>query len=129
MEKLKLIKLNIDQRPISINSFYGNNRRGCKYISDKGRMFQDYVRYSLMKYHKPFKNARLSLEIEFTFKGKRKVDLDNYLKPLIDCLKGTLFDDDEQIDVIFARKEYGTFDNVEIVIRNLNHPDNRIFNR
>jgi len=119
MEKSKSIKISIDQRPISINSFYSHTRTGQTYISERGRTFQDYIRYSLLSQHKPFGDSRIALEVEFSFKGKRKVDLDNYLKPLIDCLKGTLFDDDEQIDVIFARKSYWICDKIEITVRKL----------
>ena len=41
------------------------------------------------------------------FKDKRKRDLDNYNKVLIDCLKNRLFEDDDQIYQLYMEKYIG----------------------
>jgi len=99
--------IQIEQRPPSVNSFYGRTRFGSTYIKDKGREFQDYVRWQLKSTpHYHFGTLPIKLKIDYEFKGKRKLDIDNYIKPLIDSLKVILFDDDEQINELHVTKKY-----------------------
>ena len=51
--------------------------------------------------------GRIRLEVKFMFKDKRKRDIDNYLKVLIDSIKGVLFEDDDQIYELMVTKEIG----------------------
>lgn len=49
-----------------------------------------------------------TLYVFFEFKDKRKRDLDNYLKPFIDCLrKAELLHDDDLIERLVASKSIG----------------------
>jgi crossover junction endodeoxyribonuclease RusA len=107
---MKKIELEIYEAPPSINTFYGHtgNRR---YITARGRRFKDYIENHLQTLKSEGKivslgDARLKVEVLLYFKGKRLRDLDNYLKTLIDCFKGILFIDDEQIDWIEAKRFY-----------------------
>jgi Holliday junction resolvase RusA-like endonuclease len=43
--------------------------------------------------------------ITLYFKGKRRRDIDNYLKPLIDALKDQLFEDDSMIEELIVTKK------------------------
>lgn len=111
------MKIQIEQKAPSVNSFYGRTRMGRVYIKDKGRTFQEYVRWSLKSTpHDHFGESRLKLNIDFSFKGKRKRDIDNYIKPLIDSLKVLLFNDDEQIDELHVSKKYTDVDLITIEI-------------
>ena len=51
--------------------------------------------------------SRLTLQVHFTFNDRRRRDLDNCLKSLLDASNGRLFHDDCQIDYLVARKSQG----------------------
>ena len=54
------------------------------------------------------------------FKDKRKRDLDNYNKVLIDCLKNKLFEDDDQIYKLYMEKHIGCgFNKICIITESL----------
>jgi len=94
------------------------------YVTAKYRTFRTYVQGLLSTEYglnlekgtligdKPF-----IAEYRFQFKGKRKRDVSNYIKPLEDTLKGHLFDDDEQCYKIIATRAYEMpSDGVEIIL-------------
>jgi Holliday junction resolvase RusA-like endonuclease len=111
------MRIQIDQRPISVNTFIKHSRRGA-YITPRGKEWREFVQYHLIKY-KPITN-RLKVSYEFHFKGIRKLDVDNYIKPLQDTLEGFIYVNDEQIDEINAKKFYkATHDHVIIEIEKL----------
>ena len=118
------MRIQIDVRPPSVNTYKTFHSRGA-YISKKGREFKEYVEMSLVSLKNEgvvtsFGDARLKVEYEFHFKGKRKRDVDNYIKPLQDCMEGILFDDDEQIDEINAKRFYHCeFDYIIVSIEKL----------
>lgn len=102
----RTLQIEIDQAPPSINGYYGHtgNRR---YITNKGRAFKEYVEWELKSARiKSFGTARLKVEYEFHFKGKRKRDTGNYEKVCSDCLEGYLFDNDESIDELNLKRYY-----------------------
>jgi Holliday junction resolvase RusA-like endonuclease len=49
------------------------------------------------------------------FKDKRKRDVDNHLKSLLDSLEGIMFVDDSQIYEIIARKTIGCPENRTVI--------------
>lgn len=104
------VEIELGLCPPSVNGFYAHTGRR-RYLSKKGREFKEYIEGSLwqLKLRKDiphFGKARLKIELSFFFKGKRKRDTDNYIKPTIDCLSGILFDDDEQVDEVIAKRYY-----------------------
>ena len=103
-------RIEVDLCPPSINTFYAHTGRR-RYLSNKGKEFKENMEAWLwqIKTRKDipkFGEARLKIELSFYFKGIRKRDTDNYIKPMIDCLSGVLFDDDEQIDSVYAERFY-----------------------
>ena len=58
-----------------------------------------------------FEDQKLSVAIACHAPDKRKRDLDNILKPVLDACQGWIFDDDSQIENLFvkrmAQKAYG----------------------
>lgn len=87
--------------PPSVNTYY---RRGAHatYMSKSGREFKSKVADYIVESGTPkLGAARLSLEIVLWPKDKRKYDIDNRIKALLDSLQDAgVFDDDEQIDQI-----------------------------
>ena len=53
--------------------------------------------------HKKY-NGKIGVFLEIHFKDKRKRDIDNYSKLLIDSIKGILFEDDDQIFELLMQK-------------------------
>ena len=100
------LQLEIDRAPPSINGMYRFSNRGM-YITKKGREFKNHIEAELMSAKvKSFGDKRLKVDYEFHFKGIRKRDTDNYIKPTQDCLEGYIFDNDECIDEITAKRYY-----------------------
>lgn len=84
----------------SVNTYY---RRAGNHIhlSDKGRAFKKEIAQQLkaMRLHNEAIKDRLKVRIELTPPNRRKFDIDNRIKPLLDALQDAgLFADDEQID-------------------------------
>ena len=92
--------------PPSVNTYY-RTYLGRMLISRKGREYCGKVLRSLIeqKMTAGFTTERLRIDILACRGDRRKYDLDNLLKPLIDSLASTnngacLFDNDEQLDEI-----------------------------
>ena len=61
--------------------------------------------------------GKIKLTLILYFKDKRKRDLDNYNKTLIDCLKNRLFEDDDQIYQLYMEKHIGCgFNKICIIV-------------
>lgn len=85
--------------PPSVNSYYGNNKFGSKYISKKGKEYRSKV-ISLIGDYNTISN-RVSVLVELHAPDLRRRDLDNYLKSLLDSLTHSrVYEDDEQIDFL-----------------------------
>ena len=89
----------------SVNKYY-RSWQGRVLISKDGREFKKEVDLLLNNYEKIL--GKIKLTIILYFKDKRKRDLDNYNKVLIDCLKNKLFEDDDQIYQLYMEKHIGT---------------------
>jgi crossover junction endodeoxyribonuclease RusA len=90
--------------PPSINSYFATYR-GRRIISRKGRDYKIAVRkVLLLNQCKPIP-GRLSLSIVAHVPDKRKRDIDNLLKCLLDSLgQGGAYYDDSQIDELIIRR-------------------------
>jgi crossover junction endodeoxyribonuclease RusA len=95
--------------PPSVNTYY---RRGAHatYMSKQGREYKAKVAEYITESNSPkLGAARLSLGIVLWPKDKRKYDIDNRIKALLDSLQDAgVFDDDEQIDQINIYRGSGT---------------------
>ena len=94
--------------PPSVNTYY---RRGAHttYMSKGGREYKQKVAEYIADSNTPKLGAsRLSLEIVLWPKDRRKYDIDNRIKALLDSLQDAgVFDDDEQIDQINIHRGTG----------------------
>tara|TARA_B000000565_G_C23774723_1_gene373624 strand:- start:1679 stop:2110 length:432 start_codon:yes stop_codon:yes gene_type:complete len=88
----------------SVNKYY-RSWQGRVLISKDGRIFKKDVDMFLNNYVKV--KGKIKLTLILYFKDKRKRDLDNYNKVLIDCLKNRLFEDDDQIYQLYMEKYIG----------------------
>ena len=85
--------------PPSINHYWRHTKNG-HYISDEGKDYRKLVFYYCQKHKQKFdKDARLAVHIEAHPPDRRKRDLDNVLKSLLDALQHAgVYEDDSQID-------------------------------
>jgi crossover junction endodeoxyribonuclease RusA len=101
----------------SVNKYY-RSWQGRVLISKDGREFKKEVDLLLNNYEKVLGKIKLTLILHF--KDKRKRDLDNYNKVLIDCLKNKLFEDDDQIYQLYMEKHIGCgFNKITIGIESI----------
>ena len=88
----------------SVNKYY-RSWQGRVLISKDGREFKKEMELQLNNYEKVL--GKIQLRLILHFKDKRKRDVDNYAKVLIDCLKNKLFEDDDQIYELYMQKHIG----------------------
>jgi crossover junction endodeoxyribonuclease RusA len=100
--------------PPSVNAYYRAISRGkfCQsIISEKGRKYKADVEmlFNSISGKIPEElpsSDRLTVDIALYPPDKRRRDLDNHLKALLDSCTGHIWEDDEQIDrLIMERKE------------------------
>lgn len=91
--------------PPSVNTYWRANGKR-RFISKAGIMFLNEV-IKRCKYEKMpnFGDAKLDVEIVVYPRSKRKFDLDNCLKGILDALqKARVYDDDSQIDRLYIKR-------------------------
>lgn len=93
-------------KSVSANAMYRARGRGVV-ISAEGREFKKTMSELLARAHHGFIRGPVKLSLAFEFTTKRKRDLDNYAKPLIDSLKNVLFEDDSEIYLLTMTKRIG----------------------
>jgi len=103
----KTVRLDLPYPP-SVNSYWKANGHR-RYISPAGVMFTEEVSF-IVKNKKPrtFGDKQVAISVMIHPRSKRKFDLDNTLKAILDALmKAGMYDDDSQIEYIeIARGEH-----------------------
>ena len=83
--------------PPSVNTYWRHGR-GRTYISENGKRYREIVFVRTVRLL-PYCQQRVAVEIMAFPPDRRKRDLDNLLKALLDSLENAkAFDDDSQID-------------------------------
>ena len=102
----KTIRLDLPYPP-SVNTYWRSNGKR-RYISPAGVKFTEEVSL-IVKMQKPktFADKQVAISVMIHPRSKRKFDLDNTLKAILDALmKAGMYDDDSQIEYIeIAREE------------------------
>lgn len=102
--------------PPSVNNYWRHTTKG-HYISKKGKEFREFVFYRCLPYKNIFKKEdRLLMQIEAYPPDKRKRDLDNIFKSLLDSLQyAGIYFDDSQIDKLSINR-HSSLENKIIVL-------------
>ena len=89
--------------PPTVNTYY-TIARGRKILSKKGR---DYKKYAMPLWTGDLVSGQVEVNIEAHPPDKRKRDLDNILKPILDLLTNNgVWKDDSQVDVLRIRRRH-----------------------
>lgn len=93
--------------PPTVNHYYGVKTGGGKYIKEPGKTFRWRAKAAMLETGGSKATGRLSVRIVANPPDKRRRDLDNLLKCLLDALQHAgCYDDDEQIDrLLIERRE------------------------
>jgi len=102
------MKITLYWKPQSTNHIYKHTCRG-RYASvymtaEWKKMKQDYAIQAKMQWS--MLEGNICMEIHFYFWDKRKHDIDNYNKIVLDSLSGVIYEDDEQIQELHIYKYY-----------------------
>ena len=84
-------------------------------LSKRGRELKKEITKQLHEQRVKKIYGPVKVTVEFYFKTKHKRDIDNYFKGLLDCCKDIIFEDDDMIFEIGARKFIGAEDNQIII--------------
>jgi len=101
------MKIELPFIPLSVNACWRASRSGHVYKSKRYREFLKEMDtfFETIEYVKL--EGELILVVDFECRTKRRRDLDNLLKSLIDSLEGKLFENDYQIVEIHCKKIIG----------------------
>jgi len=103
---LKYCEFYLDNYAYSVNSFY-KSWKGRIVIPKEAKMWKNDIETFIVDNVLPQIRNPITLTLGFFFKTRRKRDIDNCFKPLIDIFKNRLFEDDDQIYVLNAFKRIG----------------------
>ena len=104
-----MIELEINEIPPTINNYYGHRvcgKHAIKFLSHKGRDFKARIKELATQSKQEKLEGDLFMIIELQFPTKRKADIDNYCKALLDALTGVFYEDDSQITELNITKSY-----------------------
>jgi len=92
--------------PPSVNHYWRHTKNG-HYISNEGKEYRQLVMFHGLKHRGTFnKDCRLTISIDAYPPDKRKRDLDNVLKSLLDALQHAgVYQDDGQIDKLSIERK------------------------
>ncbi len=111
------ISFEIQIRPLSYYQYLKQNRHR-KYITKKGKEYKEILQKHFAEFMKDIEivDGPCKLDVEFYFDNKRKNDVDNFCKPIMDCMTGIVYTDDCLITDLHIKKFYSDKPNIIIHI-------------
>jgi Holliday junction resolvase RusA-like endonuclease len=80
-------------KPLSVNRYYAT-KNSTIYITPRGKLYRAGIRNGLSEHTFKIIDTPIKLTIHIKLQKKRKFDIDNCLKPLLDSMQGFIFKDD-----------------------------------
>lgn len=92
--------------PPSVNTYWGF-QGSHRYLTAKAKFFKSAVRSRFLETkHKGFGNKKLFVSIYLHAPDRRRRDIDNHVKSLLDaCTQANIMDDDSQVDRLLVIRE------------------------
>jgi len=114
-------RLYLETRVPSVNHYWKTHGHR-RYLSIEGRMFKQLVAQQAKIKQFELLEGDIEVVVHWFKKGKRKGDLDNILKVIMDSLNGIGYQDDRQVKSIIATLwEQSGNDGVEIQVLPFQH--------
>ena len=107
--------------PPSSNTYYRRSGH-IMHLSAAGREFKNECAKQIAETFGPIDKiqGRVGVQIELFRKDRTQYDIDNYIKSVLDVLKGAFFEDDRQVDwLIVKRREVTPPGFCEVVVSEL----------
>ena len=113
-DKQTTIQFSIPTNPISVNSYLKNTQHGRRFTPPKTREYITTVQTTSKKHilmnmssieqsHLPTSN-QIIMSLTYYFSDKRRRDVDNYSKCILDALQSIIYNDDSQIQHLTLSK-------------------------
>ena len=106
---MKKVRIDFDKTPISAQHCYGNRvfgKRVIRYMSAKGKQYKKELRETIRNTLEvlPLWGGDIEVKLWLLFGDKRRRDIDNYNKIILDAMEGLIYKDDTQIVKITINK-------------------------
>lgn len=96
--------------PPSVNHRYVRTRRGGVALTARAREYQESVYAEMLAQlghvPRPWQGARLGVRVQLHYPDRRRRDLDNALKALLDAVCAVLGVDDAAVDCLVVQRVY-----------------------
>lgn len=110
-------KISINTAPISVNSAYRRSAGYGMHMTKEAHAYKEAIHWTVWEKRRIYQ--RPIVKIVFTFGDKKRHDIDNYLKLLLDAMNGLMYVDDNDIVQLHVYKLYNkNKPNITIVISN-----------
>lgn len=111
-----LLSLELEGLPPTVNHIYRSARHGWRFKTASCVKYQEEVSNAMrILWDKEAYGGRVSLNIKFTVRDRRKWDIDNRVKALQDCLElAGVIKNDSQIDELHVMREHGNVSKTSI---------------
>ena len=107
--------LEIPALPPTVNNYKGRNGHR-EFLTDKALAFNGLVDSVVMR--RKLNSERFEVGIALYFKDRRRCDIDNRVKPLLDAIvRAGLIPDDSQIDSIIVTREHDVKERTTLYVR------------
>lgn len=107
-KRVDTMRIEMNEVPPSVNHIWKHRicgNRAMTYLTKEGKEFKDRISALVPKDHKPFRGD-VSVYLLLVFPDKRRRDIDNYCKGILDGMNHKVYLDDSQIKELYVRKEY-----------------------
>lgn len=102
------MKFMVKIQAMSMNHAYPSNRNGRRFLSNEGAAYKGEIIWAAKEAMRGADlMGRTKVTLEFFFNNKRRRDLDNCIKLLLDSMTGIVYKDDSDIQEIHAYRFYG----------------------
>jgi len=104
------MKIILTGSPLSTQHIYRSACRGkfpTRYMTKQGKdLKEQYQLEAKNQYKGKVLSGDVEMELVLFFKDKRRRDVDNYNKLVLDALEGIVFEDDKQVQKLTIIKDY-----------------------
>ena len=114
------MKIVLNGQPLSTQHIYRSVCRGARpvlYMTKEGKAIKEQYQLEVQSQYKgKVMLVDCAMEIILFFKDRRRRDVDNYNKLILDSLEGIVYEDDKQVQELTVKKRISV-ENPRVVIK------------